>query len=223
LLFRFFSLANTILLIIELNTEPGQNEEGSSRGRFTVGYKNTNLQITLKTAVMLATVRCEEIAREKYKAAKEELHQLEEDMKRSPTEYLNRLSSQIDTCLSESLFVSKAIKAGDCILKVSYRVQITADNIPAKIKSLISEEVANVAKLAVLLLIEGKLGHVPLLSCSCKRTLSGILISAVYHGKRSCITRQNESELEMIHQSSVYWETINQKSQIERDFLAIRP
>ncbi|XLU20250.1 hypothetical protein S245_056316, partial [Arachis hypogaea] len=50
--------------------------------------------------VMLATVRCEEIAREKYKAAKEELHQLEEDMKRSPTEYLNRLSSQIDTCLS---------------------------------------------------------------------------------------------------------------------------
>ncbi|XP_020976748.1 uncharacterized protein LOC107639769 isoform X4 [Arachis ipaensis] len=112
---------------------------------------------------MLATVRCEEIAREKYKAAKEflsnqELHQLEEDMKRSPTEYLNRLSSQIDTCLSESLFASKAIKAGDCILKVSYRVQITADNIPAKIKSLISEEVANVAKLAVLLLIEGKLG-----------------------------------------------------------------
>ncbi|XP_020977309.1 uncharacterized protein LOC107639769 isoform X2 [Arachis ipaensis] len=113
---------------------------------------------------MLATVRCEEIAREKYKAAKEflsnqELHQLEEDMKRSPTEYLNRLSSQIDTCLSESLFASKAIKAGDCILKVSYRVQITADNIPAKIKSLISEEVANVAKLAVLLLIEGKLGQ----------------------------------------------------------------
>ncbi|QHO08383.1 Cytochrome P450 97B3 [Arachis hypogaea] len=159
LLFRFFSLANTILLIIELTTEPEQNEKGSSRGRFTAGYKNTNLRITLKTAVMLATVRCEEIAREKYKAAKEELHQLEEDMKRSPTEYLNRLSSQIDTCLSESLFASKAIKAGDCILKVSYRVQITADNIPAKIKSLISEEVANVAKLAVLLLIEGKLGQ----------------------------------------------------------------
>ncbi|XLU69775.1 hypothetical protein S245_028828, partial [Arachis hypogaea] len=51
--------------------------------------------------VMLATVRCEEIVREKYKAAKEELHELEEDMKRSPTEFLNRLSSQIDTCLSE--------------------------------------------------------------------------------------------------------------------------
>ncbi|XP_052117652.1 uncharacterized protein LOC107489056 [Arachis duranensis] len=134
---------------------------------------------------MLATVRCEEIAREKYKAAKKELHQLEEDMRRSPTEYLNRLSLQIDTCLSESLFASKAIKARDCILKVPYRVQITADNLPAKIKSLISEEVVNVAKLAILLLIEEKLDQIPLLSCFCKRTLSGILISAVYHGKRS--------------------------------------
>ncbi|XLR64710.1 hypothetical protein HN51_007209 [Arachis hypogaea] len=94
---------------------------------------------------MLATVRCEEIAREKYKAAKKELHQLEEDMRRSPTEYLNRLSLQIDTCLSESLFASKAIKARD------------SDNLPAKIKSLISEEVVNVAKLAILLLIEEKL------------------------------------------------------------------
>ncbi|XLT94065.1 hypothetical protein S245_016719, partial [Arachis hypogaea] len=143
---------------------------------------------------MLATVRCEETAREKYKAAKKELHQLEEDMKRSPTEYLNRLSSQIDTCLSESLFASKAIKAGD------------SDNIPAKVTSLISEEVANVAKLAVLLLIEGKLG---------------LSVKSLY--LPSTMARENESELEMIHRSSVYWEIINQKSQIERDFLAIRP
>ncbi|WJX21723.1 [histone H3]-lysine(4) N-trimethyltransferase [Trifolium repens] len=33
----------------------------------------------------------------------------------------------------------------------------------------------------------------------------------------------NESELEMIRQSSVYQETIYQKSQIEKDYLAIRP
>ncbi|XLQ99029.1 hypothetical protein S83_065228, partial [Arachis hypogaea] len=51
--------------------------------------------------VMLAIVRCEEIAREKYKAAKKKLHQLEEDMKCNSTEFLNRFSSQIDTCLSE--------------------------------------------------------------------------------------------------------------------------
>ncbi|XP_029151211.1 ribulose-1,5 bisphosphate carboxylase/oxygenase large subunit N-methyltransferase, chloroplastic isoform X3 [Arachis hypogaea] len=143
-----------------------------------------------------------------------------------------RISSSLSigkSSYGRSLFASKAIKTGDCILKVPYRVQITADNLPAKIKSLISEEVANVAKLAVLLLIERKLGQLACMSeisLSVCRTLSGILISAVYHGKRSCITRQifwNESELEMIHRSSVYWETINQKSQIERDFLAIRP
>ncbi|RYR36826.1 hypothetical protein Ahy_A09g041780 isoform A [Arachis hypogaea] len=109
-----------------------------------------------------------------------------------------RISSSLSigkSSYGRSLFASKAIKTGDCILKVPYRVQITADNLPAKIKSLISEEVANVAKLAVLLLIERKLGQI----------------------------FWNESELEMIHRSSVYWETINQKSQIERDFLAIRP
>ncbi|RYQ87646.1 hypothetical protein Ahy_B09g095169 isoform B [Arachis hypogaea] len=54
--------------------------------------------------VMVATVRCEKIAREKYEnlAAKEEWHQLEEDMNRRTTpEFVNRLSLQIDTCLSE--------------------------------------------------------------------------------------------------------------------------
>lgn len=33
----------------------------------------------------------------------------------------------------------------------------------------------------------------------------------------------SEDELEMIHQSSVYKETINQKSLIEKEFLAVRP
>ncbi|MED6217531.1 hypothetical protein PIB30_018545 [Stylosanthes scabra] len=53
--------------------------------------------------VMVATVRCEKISREKYEnfAAKEEWDQFEEDMNRSTTEFLNRLNSQIDACLSE--------------------------------------------------------------------------------------------------------------------------
>ncbi|XP_052110617.1 uncharacterized protein LOC107467646 isoform X4 [Arachis duranensis] len=114
-----------------------------------------------------------------------------------------------------SLFASKAIKTGDCILKVPYRVQITADNLPAKIKSLISEEVANVAKLAVLLLIERKLGQGSQWNpYICRLPWQEELHNTIFW---------NESELEMIHRSSVYWETINQKSQMERDFLAIRP
>ncbi|CAL0316260.1 unnamed protein product [Lupinus luteus] len=94
-----------------------------------------------------------------------------------------------------SLFASKMIQTGDCILKVPYSVQITADNLPPEITSLISAEVGYIAKLAIVILMEKKLGQI----------------------------FWNESELEMIRQSSVYQETINQKSQIEKDFLAVRP
>ncbi|KAL1293130.1 hypothetical protein AAHE18_19G049900 [Arachis hypogaea] len=49
--------------------------------------------------VMVATVRCEKIARDL--AAKEEWHQFKKDMNCSTTEFVNRLSSQIVACLSE--------------------------------------------------------------------------------------------------------------------------
>jgi len=42
--------------------------------------------------------------------------------------------------------------------------QITADNLPPEIKSLIGEEVGNIAKLAIVILIEKKLGQVNLIS-----------------------------------------------------------
>ncbi|KAK7357997.1 hypothetical protein VNO80_17296 [Phaseolus coccineus] len=93
-----------------------------------------------------------------------------------------------------SLFASKTIQTGDCILKVPYRVQITADNLPPEIKSLIGEQVGDIAKLAIVILTEKKLGQV----------------------------FWNESELEMIRPSSVYQETIDLKSQIEKDFLTIK-
>ncbi|KAL9316952.1 hypothetical protein ACSQ67_013469 [Phaseolus vulgaris] len=93
-----------------------------------------------------------------------------------------------------SLFASKTIQTGDCILKVPYRVQITADNLPPEIKSLIGEQVGDIAKLAIVILTEKKLGQV----------------------------FWNESELEMIRPSSVYQETIDHRSQIEKDFLTIK-
>ncbi|XP_028185481.1 uncharacterized protein LOC114372218 isoform X5 [Glycine soja] len=68
-----------------------------------------------------------------------------------------------------SLFASKIIQTGDCILKVPYRVQITADNLLPEIRSLIGEEVGNIAKLATVILIEKKLGQgsewYPYISC----------------------------------------------------------
>lgn len=38
--------------------------------------------------------------------------------------------------------------------------QITADNLPPEIRALIGEEVGNIAKLAIVILIEKKLGQV---------------------------------------------------------------
>ncbi|KAH1140655.1 hypothetical protein GYH30_029505 [Glycine max] len=113
-----------------------------------------------------------------------------------------------------SLFASKIIQTGDCILKVPYRVQITADNLLPEIRSLIGEEVGNIAKLATVILIEKKLGQgsewYPYISCLPQQ---GELHNTVFW---------TESELEMIRPSSVYQETIDQKSQIEKDFLAIK-
>ncbi|PNY08172.1 histone-lysine N-methyltransferase setd3-like protein [Trifolium pratense] len=115
----------------------------------------------------------------------------------------NKAASTISSSLSiansssygNSLFASNSIQTGDCILHVPYSVQITPDNLPPQIRSLITEDVGNVAKLAIVLLIHKNLGQI----------------------------FWNESELEMIRQSSVYEETIYQKSQIEKDFMAIRP
>ncbi|KAF7811429.1 fructose-bisphosphate aldolase-lysine N-methyltransferase, chloroplastic isoform X1 [Senna tora] len=68
-----------------------------------------------------------------------------------------------------SLFASRIIHTGECILKVPYSVQITVDNLLPEIRSLISDEVENIAKLAVVILVEQKLGRVsewdPYVSC----------------------------------------------------------
>ncbi|XP_017418555.1 uncharacterized protein LOC108329069 isoform X3 [Vigna angularis] len=113
-----------------------------------------------------------------------------------------------------SLFASKTIQTGDCILKVPYRVQITADNLPPEIKSLIGEEVGNIAKLAIVILVEKKMGQgsewYPYIS------------HLPQQGEQHNTVFWNESELELIHPSSVYQETIDHKSQIEKDFLTIK-
>ncbi|KAI5401959.1 hypothetical protein KIW84_066429, partial [Lathyrus oleraceus] len=133
-----------------------------------------------------------------------------------------KASSTISSSLSianssygNSLFTSNSIQTGDCILQVPYSVQITADNLPPEITTLIGEDVGNIAKLATVLLIHKNFGQ-----------------DSEWHPYISCLPPQgkmhntifwNESELEMIHGSSVYQETVYHKSQIEKDFLAIRP
>ncbi|XP_054785675.1 uncharacterized protein LOC129292160 isoform X2 [Prosopis cineraria] len=114
-----------------------------------------------------------------------------------------------------SLFASRIIHPGECILQVPYAVQISVDNLLPEIRSLISNEVGNISKLAAVILVEQKLGRDsewdPYISCLPQQ---GQLHNTIFW---------SESELDMIRISSVYQETINQKSQIEKDFLAIRP
>ncbi|KAK7310289.1 hypothetical protein RJT34_07704 [Clitoria ternatea] len=136
-------------------------------------------------------------------------------LERKATSTISSSLSIAKSSYGRSLFASKAIQAGDCILKVPYSVQITADNLLPEIRYLIGEEVGNIAKLAIVILFEKKLGQgsewYPYISCLPQQRE---LHNAIFW---------NESELEMIRPSSIHQETINQKSQIEKDFLAINP
>ncbi|KAH8501627.1 hypothetical protein H0E87_016427 [Populus deltoides] len=113
-----------------------------------------------------------------------------------------------------SLFASKSIQTGECILRVPYNVQIAPDNLLPKVASLLDNEVGNVAKLAIVILTEQKRGQesewAPYISCL---PWPGEMHSTIFWSK---------SELDMIHQSTVYQETIKEKYQIEKDFMKIK-
>ncbi|KAG2730084.1 hypothetical protein I3760_01G276600 [Carya illinoinensis] len=133
-----------------------------------------------------------------------------------------KAGSQISSVLSigksaygRSLFASKTIQTGDCILKVPYCVQVTPAHLLPEIKSLLGNEVGNIAKLAIVILVEQKFGQ--------KSEWAPYVSRLPQPGEMHNMIFWSEAELEMIFQSSVYQETINHKSQIEKDFLAIRP
>ncbi|XP_015077838.1 uncharacterized protein LOC107021651 isoform X4 [Solanum pennellii] len=57
-----------------------------------------------------------------------------------------------------SLVARHPIKPGDCLLRVPYNVQLAPDNLPRGINALLGDNVGNVAKVALLILYEQKLG-----------------------------------------------------------------
>ncbi|MBA0666060.1 hypothetical protein Goklo_002516 [Gossypium klotzschianum] len=123
-----------------------------------------------------------------------------------------------------SLFASENIRTGDCILKVPYSVEITPDNLLPKIRAILSDKIGTVSKLAIILLVERKMGQVlqssgwaPYICCLPQH---GEIHSTV---NVSLPIFWSEYELNMICQSSVYQETVNQKAKIEKDFAAVVP
>uniref|UniRef100_A0A7N0UCS9 SET domain-containing protein n=2 Tax=Kalanchoe fedtschenkoi TaxID=63787 RepID=A0A7N0UCS9_KALFE len=112
------------------------------------------------------------------------------------------------------LVASKSIMEGECMLKVPFSVQITEDNMRPEILSMLGDEVGNVTRLALLILIEQKMGegsewapyirHLP---------RPGEMHNAVLWSDR---------ELQMVRQSSMFLETAKLKAQLEKDFMHIK-
>ncbi|XP_035839363.1 ribosomal lysine N-methyltransferase 4 isoform X3 [Helianthus annuus] len=114
-----------------------------------------------------------------------------------------------------SLFACKPIQAGDCILKVPYSVQLAPDNLHPSINSLLGEDVGNVAKLALVILLHQRFGEqasewAPYISCLPR-----------VEDMHSTVLWSDE-ELKMIKISSLYHETLKHKGQIEKDFSSIK-
>ncbi|XP_052204837.1 ribosomal lysine N-methyltransferase 4 isoform X3 [Diospyros lotus] len=114
-----------------------------------------------------------------------------------------------------SLFASKSIQTGDCMLKVPYSVQIAPDNLLPEINSLLPDEVGNVAKLAIIILAEQKLGQ--------QSEWAPYISHLPRPGEIHNTIFWSEMELEMIKTSLVYQETIKKNLHIENEFLAVKP
>ncbi|KAJ8511506.1 hypothetical protein OPV22_001940 [Ensete ventricosum] len=133
-----------------------------------------------------------------------------------------KAGSEISSVLSlrnsiygRSLFASKNIKSGECILKVPYIAQITSENIYGEIKLLLPRDIENVSRLAVVLLAEKKQGE-----------YSGW---AVYVNSLPSIDEMHNAifwskdELEMVRESAIYQETINLQAHIKKEYSVLRP
>ncbi|XP_020530496.1 ribulose-1,5 bisphosphate carboxylase/oxygenase large subunit N-methyltransferase, chloroplastic isoform X3 [Amborella trichopoda] len=113
-----------------------------------------------------------------------------------------------------SLFASRCIHSGDCILKIPYSVQLRSDNILPEIQRFLGDAASSHARLALLILFEENLGQAsewePYISCLPQM---GMLHSTVFWSK---------DELDMVQCSPVYQETIHHKACIEKDFIAVQ-
>ncbi|KAL3521003.1 hypothetical protein ACH5RR_019152 [Cinchona calisaya] len=114
-----------------------------------------------------------------------------------------------------ALYASKRIRAGDCILRVPYSVQLAPDNLPPQIYSLFGDEVSNIAKVAVLLLHEQKMGQ--------KSEWAPYISRLPQPSEMHSTLIWSDDELEMIRKSGLYLETIKQRNHIEKQFMAIKP
>lgn len=148
--------------------------------------------------------------------------QLEKESNEFLTWLQQKVGAEISSVLSignsaygRSLFASKCLQAGDCILKVPYDVQMTSDGFPSELEPFLVHDVGNISRLAVVLLVEQKLGQ--------DSGWSTYINSLPHMDEMHNTIFWSKDELEMIHPSPVYQETFNQHAHIVKEFSALRP
>ncbi|KAK8957845.1 hypothetical protein KSP39_PZI001243 [Platanthera zijinensis] len=129
---------------------------------------------------------------------------------------------QISTVLSigksfygRSLLASKHIECGDCILKIPYNAHLTPDEVLPEVESRIVDDVGAISRLAVVLLAEQELGK--------GSDWYPYINSLPSAGNMHNTIFWTPEELKMIHQSSIYHDTLNLKSFLAKEFSALNP
>ncbi|XP_031484731.1 fructose-bisphosphate aldolase-lysine N-methyltransferase, chloroplastic isoform X4 [Nymphaea colorata] len=112
-----------------------------------------------------------------------------------------------------SLFASRFIEGGECILKIPHNAQITPDKIFPRFNSLLGDNVSDIGRLALILLSEEKLGlasdWAPYIACLPQM------------GKLHCTIFWNKQEMELLRSSSVFHESVQNRNCIKKEFLAL--
>ncbi|CAH9065449.1 unnamed protein product [Cuscuta europaea] len=111
------------------------------------------------------------------------------------------------------LVACKPIKAGDCMLKVPYSQQMSSNKLPSGINSLLGDRVSNVAKVALLVLYEQKLGE--------KSDWAPYIRRLPQPAQMHNMIFWKDDELDMVSRSPLYQETLWQKNIVETDFFVI--
>ncbi|KAI4373025.1 hypothetical protein MLD38_011195 [Melastoma candidum] len=113
-----------------------------------------------------------------------------------------------------ALCANKAIKSGVCIMRIPFDVQLSPDNLSPQLKSSMGKDIGHVAKLALVVLMEQKLGmHSEWAPYISRLPLPGESNSTIFW---------SENELAMVSKSLVYEETMHKKRKMITEFQAIK-
>ncbi|XP_014754282.1 ribosomal lysine N-methyltransferase 4 isoform X2 [Brachypodium distachyon] len=117
--------------------------------------------------------------------------------------------------LGRSLFASKRIREGDCIMEVPYSVQLTQDKLPERLRLLLDDVAGDTAKIAVLLMMEHHLGH--------KSGWAPYVRSLPRNDQMHNMMFWDLNELHMVRISSICDEAIERRERAMKEFSAVKP